>query len=189
MIADTVAEPKNSEKFFDESVVVNKRTGWWFDLPPKLDKEIELQTSLPYPDFGLSARVLDRQRLGKQRVEAYQILRTICGHTVGWRNHPAVKMWYNHSYALERYLAAMIDEWVHRGYENNISFGARDMEDFQYDINSSGLFLLAVDPPWLGDERVHRSHRQALLAKNPEHYRNCGWNEFLDPDWSYYWPI
>ena len=29
-----------------------------------------MQTFLPYEDFRASARVLDRQRLGKQRVEA-----------------------------------------------------------------------------------------------------------------------
>ena len=29
---------------------------------------------MPYPDFQKSAKVLDRQRLGKQRVEAWQIL-------------------------------------------------------------------------------------------------------------------
>jgi len=29
-----------------------------------------MQTFLPYPDFARSAAVLDRQRLGKQRLEA-----------------------------------------------------------------------------------------------------------------------
>lgn len=56
-----------------------------------------MQTFLPYPDFELSARFLDRQRLGKQRVEAWQILNVleelkIPGRTPAWRNHPAVRM-------------------------------------------------------------------------------------------------
>ena len=34
-----------------------------------------MQTFLPYPDFARSAAVLDRQRLGKQRVEVLQILK------------------------------------------------------------------------------------------------------------------
>jgi hypothetical protein len=34
-----------------------------------------VQTFLPYADFAESARVLDRARLGKQRVEALQVLR------------------------------------------------------------------------------------------------------------------
>lgn len=34
-----------------------------------------MQTFLPYPDFCGTALVLDRKRLGKQRVEALQVLR------------------------------------------------------------------------------------------------------------------
>ena len=53
-----------------------------------------MQTFLPYPDFAESARCLDRQRLGKQRVETAQILRCIVeNRTGGWANHPAVRMW------------------------------------------------------------------------------------------------
>ena len=34
-----------------------------------------MQTFLPHPDFAATARVLDKRRLGKQRVEAIQVLR------------------------------------------------------------------------------------------------------------------
>jgi hypothetical protein len=54
----------------------------------------DMQSFLPYADFAESLRCLDNQRLGKQRVGAWQIIRTILGHNAGgWRNHPAVKMW------------------------------------------------------------------------------------------------
>ena len=33
-----------------------------------------MQTFLPYPDFQISASVLDYRRLGKQRVECKQLL-------------------------------------------------------------------------------------------------------------------
>lgn len=36
-----------------------------------------MQTFLPYPDFKKSASVLDNKRLGKQRLECLQILRTL----------------------------------------------------------------------------------------------------------------
>jgi hypothetical protein len=36
-----------------------------------------MQTFLPLPDFIESAKVLDYKRLGKQRVEAWQILKAI----------------------------------------------------------------------------------------------------------------
>ena len=36
-----------------------------------------MQTFLPYPDFAASAAALDDRRLGKQRVEALQVLRAL----------------------------------------------------------------------------------------------------------------
>ena len=78
-----------------------------------------MQTFLPYPDFTASAQSLDSKRLGKQRVEAIQIMRTLLGiSTRGWRNHPAVLMWEGHEAALWRYTDAICTEWVERGYRN-----------------------------------------------------------------------
>jgi hypothetical protein len=50
-----------------------------------------MQTFLPYPDSKKSIQTLDYRRLGKQRVEAYQILRAIT-YGSGWRYHPVTKM-------------------------------------------------------------------------------------------------
>ena len=69
-----------------------------------------MQTFLPYKDFHKSASVLDRQRLGKQRVEALQILQVNLKvdanptEKVAWKYHPAVIMWRNHNTALLEYL-------------------------------------------------------------------------------------
>lgn len=52
-----------------------------------------MQTFLPYADFAASAAVLDKPRLGKQRVEALQVLRALTYPTYGWKRHPAVRMW------------------------------------------------------------------------------------------------
>ena len=46
-----------------------------------------MQTFLPYPDFAESAAVLDSKRLGKQRVEALQVLRAVTRLTYGWKRH------------------------------------------------------------------------------------------------------
>ena len=51
-----------------------------------------MQTFLPYPDFTASAAALDPRRLGKQRVEALQVLRGLTVAGYGWRHHPAVRM-------------------------------------------------------------------------------------------------
>ena len=79
-----------------------------------------MQTFLPYPDFRKSAQSLDNKRLGKQRVEAYQIWRVLKGFTKGWRRHPAVLMWEGYTCFLAMYCNACIDEWVLRGYKNNM---------------------------------------------------------------------
>ena len=52
-----------------------------------------MQTFLPYADFEKSAQCLDYKRLGKQRVEAFQVYKIVSGQrtTGGWINHPIVK--------------------------------------------------------------------------------------------------
>ena len=130
-----------------------------------------MQTFLPYPDLEQSARVLDYRRLGKQRVEAYQILRALRGLSKGWVNHPATVMWRGYESALEQYLRAMILEWIARGYSNTM-----DIPD---------LDITAQFPMWFGDDRVHASHRANLKRKDPTHY--AMFDE--DPNMPYFWPI
>jgi hypothetical protein len=75
----------------------------------------KMMTFITSSNLAECAKALDYKRLGKQRVEAYQILNTLKGHSHGWKNHPAVKMWEGHTGALALYMNAMIDEWVARG--------------------------------------------------------------------------
>ena len=130
-----------------------------------------MQTFLPLPNFAASAACLDNRRLGKQRVEAYQILRALRGLSKGWVNHPATVMWRGYESALEQYLRAMILEWVARGYNNTM-----DIPD---------LDITAQFPMWFADPRVHASHRANLKRKDPIHY--AMFDE--DPNMPYFWPI
>src|SRR5205814_10681154 len=70
---------------------------------PPLPFGVAMQTFLPYPSFERTARVLDVRRLGKQRVEALQVLRAQHIPNYGWRHHPVVKMWRGHDEALVYY--------------------------------------------------------------------------------------
>lgn len=134
-----------------------------------------MQTFLPYPDFRASARVLDTKRLGKQRVEAMQILRALTRETYGWKNHPAVLMWSGYEEALVAYALAVCDEWTARGHADTVATTIRtDLEI------GTGLTTVRTQPQlrraeqlpaWLGDDAFHRSHRATLLRKDPEHYR------------------
>lgn len=140
-----------------------------------------MQTFLPYADFHRSAEVLDRQRLGKQRLETLQILRTLTGVSDGWKNHPAVKMWRGYERALLFYGYCICEAWKERGYIDN-----------QYVAMLStpvGDYLSRHDPlpPWVGCERFHAAHRSNLLRKNPEWYGQYGWKESADLE--YVWPV
>ena len=79
-----------------------------------------MQTFLPYDSFTKTAQCLDYMRLGKQRVEAYQILRVLTGESQGWKNHPAVKMWKGYEYALTWYGYVICSEWIMRGYKDQM---------------------------------------------------------------------
>jgi hypothetical protein len=136
-----------------------------------------MQTFLPVPSFAGSAQSLDRQRLGKQRVEVLQILNALAGQSKGWTNHPATRMWRGHERALIRYGLAVCDEWIKRGYNDS----CRDKilaHEQTYRHQSADM------PPWMGDDNLHRSHQSNLKRKNPDHYA------FPVPDdLPYVWPI
>lgn len=138
-----------------------------------------MQTFLPYPDFVKSAKVLDRQRLGKQRLEALQLLQILrgVGGRTGWRNHPALLMWTGHANALARYGIAVCTEWRRRGYQDTL------LPRFQALVDRSESFRR---PAWFGDAAFHAAHRSNLLRKDPLHYGQFGWEE--GPDLPYLWP-
>ena len=138
---------------------------------------VSMQTFLPSPLFALSAYVLDRQRLGKQRVEAWQLLQAIEGHTKGWANHPAAEMWRHHPHALCRYGMAMCAEWIRRGYADRMLPRFEDIEASL--MNRSGT------PGWMGHAEFHLCHRRTLLSKDFYHYSKQGWTE---PRHLYLWP-
>lgn len=125
-----------------------------------------MQTFLPYPSFTESARVLDRARLGKQRVEALQLLRAVTIPTYGWRHHPAAKMWRGYVPALTRYGLDMTDVWLERGHSDTVR---EQLLPFATEVEYLSQSELEL-PPWIGDERLHLSHQSNLIRKDPVHY-------------------
>lgn len=133
-----------------------------------------MQTFLPYANLKKSLKVLDSRRLGKQRVEAFQILNILLNRTdrKGWKNHPAVKMWAGYENALKLYLNKAIKLWISKGYNNTMKLEV---------IDGNICF-----PSWFGKKEFHASHRGNLLRKDSEHYGKFGWTESSDLD--YVWP-
>jgi hypothetical protein len=149
-----------------------------------------VQTFLPYPDFAVSARALDPLRLGKQRVEALQVLRGLTVAGYGWRHHPAVKMWAGYEEALVGYGLAVCDEWTAGGRGDTVAASLIGDLDRRCGISvvrsQAGLAAAGDLPPWLGWELFHLSHRASLLRKNPGFYRPL----FGDvPELPYVWPV
>ena len=149
-----------------------------------------MQTFLPHPDFRQTALLLDRRRLGKQRVEALQVLRGLIIPGYGWRRHPAVLMWTGYEEALVRYGLEICRTWREQGHQDSCADsliaglsahrpGAEPRE--QAELAAAGEL-----PPWLGDEAFHRSHRSALVRKDPDRY--AGLFPGVPPDLPYVWP-
>ncbi|KAB8192767.1 cytoplasmic protein [Nonomuraea phyllanthi] len=149
-----------------------------------------MQTFLPYADFVATALALDVRRLGKQRVEAVQVLRGLTVANYGWRNHPVVAMWAGYEEALTRYGLEICGVWcalehadtcaatLHADYRR--ALGAETVRS-QRELGEAGEL-----PPWLGDEAFHLSHRSALVRKDPEHYRSLF--PGVPSDLPYVWP-
>lgn len=142
-----------------------------------------MQTFLPYPDYEASARVLDRQRLGKQRVENLQIMGALILGT-GWVNHPAVKMWDGYEKSFMLYQKAICDEWkLNRGYSD--SCYEKTLDIFMLTDRASSPI---IHPFWLGAPQIHKGHQSNLIRKDPEFYRPIFGDELPD-DLPYYWPV
>lgn len=135
-----------------------------------------MQTFLPYPDFAKSAACLDPKRLGKQRVEAFQIHNTLTGKSNGWVNHPATKMWRGYEVALAAYFNVMRAEWIRRNYNNTMA-----------EMHIPAIPYVVEMPPWFGDKDFHSSHRSNLLRKDPIWYSQFNWYE--PPNIPYVWPV
>jgi len=116
-------------------------------------------------------------RLGKQRVECWQIYMSLTEPSYGWKNHPAVKMWKGYEEALLLYGIDICFEWRSRGYDDSM------LERFWDKIR---IQKWTGFPPWLGNEKFHLSHQSNLIRKLPDHYGPL----FLGvpDDISYYWP-
>ena len=133
-----------------------------------------MQTFLPYKSFNKTFKILDYRRLGKQRVEAKQILNVLLGRskTKGWSNHPITKMWKGYENALKEYFNMCVTEWINQGYNNNM-----ELENITEPI---------VYPHWLGNKSFHSSHRANLLRKDYEYYSKFKWREDSENPYTWY---
>ena len=155
-------------------------------------------TFLPSKIFTVSAKALDDKRLVSQVGEARIILDAILrGEQVG---QPAFDMWRRHPGHLAIYGKIMCDE-------HHIRFSAPRSEQRFFGPNIPQWFWnlpsiegtaphpwdISLDPPWLGDRRLHLSHIRALFEKAPDVYAKWRPVREIPPVYccvgcNYWWP-
>lgn len=146
-----------------------------------------MQIFLPYPDFEQSVRVLDRSRLGNQIWR--ECLTLIEGH---WPNHPVSKMWANHHHAVALYMWHGITELITRNHIPRRTIEQLDSyitSRFPHPQVPRCFDRNAILPPFIGNEAFHRSHRLALLYKNPVWYSKFFNEPIPTSKPEYVWPI
>lgn len=151
-----------------------------------------MQVFLPFPSFQQSVACLDKKRLGNQIWRECKTL--ISG---GWPNHPVAKMWADYKPALVCYMYNGVQQLHDRNWiEDNRYVSLREevllliinKYNYAFDLTSATL-KPEYNPPFIGNEEFHRSHRLNLLWKDSEWYRNY----FTDPvptcKPDYIWPL
>lgn len=73
----------------------------------------------------------------------------------GLRKHPVLTLWHTYIPALCEYINAHIEEWIDRGYKNNM---------VMYDINPDDLEY----PPWVNNPEFHRRMKARLREKETQ---------------------
>ena len=143
-----------------------------------------MMTFRPYADHEQSARVLDDKRLGKQRLEAYQIMGAmmapLTGEVGGWTNHPVVQMWGGrpnpyidhacgelHLRDLLEYYYAIRNEWRRRGFKHQMEYKVLPFVFMA--SHTLNLPVIAKHPlPW--EKPQEARHKLILYRKDPEFY-------------------
>lgn len=143
-----------------------------------------MQTFLPYPDFYLSSITLDNKRLGKQRVEAKQIMIALekkrAGIKGGWQNHPATLMWEGRERMLARYGWHMCMAWIEKGFKDSLRpyFAHKHTE---YCLQPLELMSRVFSPEFFD------SHKAMLYRKDPVHYAKFA--DYAELYSNYVWPV
>lgn len=173
-----------------------------------------MQTFLPYSSFRMTAEVLDRQRLGKQRVEALQILRILrqgewtcpncpgpvthfnpykTGHHCYYCEAPLKRVpWSNHPavHMWKGYEGALMEYLHAMCYEWTAIRGYKDtcwVKAIEVGPPPPNVGIKTKMPPWMGDQTFHLSHQSNLLRKNHEHYGQFFMG--IPDDLPYVWPV
>lgn len=140
-------------------------------------------------NYQTTAKLLDRQRLQKQRMEAKAILEALYSLYVwdgtswivnptpkGWSHHSATRMWFGYTDSLMNYFNIMTHEWISRGYNNTMLLYNPDPE------------RMKNQPSWTYWKPLHYSHMASLMRKDTTLYHDKLVYPYLYNLHGYIWP-
>lgn len=129
---------------------------------------------------------LDKKRLGKQRLEAKQIINLLERYdetgelSGGFSNHPATRMWLGYTDALKVYFNLCVDEWINRGGKNTMELYDVDVDKYRIVQCSFDFFTGKAEfqedfdefcfPVWFSYPPLILSHLASLIRKDEEFY-------------------
>lgn len=141
-----------------------------------------MQTFMTHDNYVDTAKALDVKRLGKQRVEAFQILKALRGEyndTGAWVNHPATVMWRGHEYELALYGLTVSVEFYERGYDGYAMM--MKFTDLCNELQSSNRESY---PWWVNNELLRITHQSNLMRKDDTYY-----SFDVPQNMPYVWPL
>lgn len=157
-----------------------------------------MQIFLPFPDFEQSCNALDTFRLGKQRIEAFQIWKAVTSQSKkGWANHVVTRMWKDYLVALRKYLVICCRVYGSRKTKKGkFCQNTKMLEHIKENNLEVQEHETVVMPPWIGDAQFHDSHKAMLYHKGVQNvatglFEENPYTEFKPYSHisEYHWPI
>ncbi len=137
--------------------------------------------------FQGTANDLNTVTMGYQIAQAYQIFVALTseeGSPEVEPNHPVLRMWTGHEYALAIYGMLLSDNYIRDRRQSDVTMFRiyYMLKEFRKHFEVS-----YVEPPWMRDPDVCRSHRSNLARREPSLYGDKWPN---NPDsMPYIWPF
>jgi len=132
----------------------------------------------PYPNFAASAYVMSAKDLFDSRMACVRMLRCFYpdNHYNRYREAPIGRAWKGYQASLYFYLQILENEWEKRQYKDQFVL-PKTFEDCEKWRFTNECLHVIEQPPWLGWEELHSSHRARLLWSDYQWYRMFGWKE------------
>ena len=134
-----------------------------------------MNTFLPYSNFDDSVKCLDNKRLGKQRLECYQLIHILLDEKrTAWRRHPAFVMWSGLPQSLIKYFFTCCNEFHRRGFKENLAQRMIDeVKSVQYVTGSGHLNTAATITRMYFDDYFSVDFTQVDYLRDIDNISSC----------------